>query len=99
WRWSQLEAGYMSAPDTAQNSSEDPLAQGAVIHVVLIGYRPICPFPAQSSAHGNDLGGAEGVVSVHDGGLAAVAQANKTARIAWAGGMTRGTVYTVPEAA
>ena len=35
--------------------------------VALIGGRPICPFPSLFSAHGNDLGGAEGVVSVHDG--------------------------------
>ncbi|MEI4489002.1 hypothetical protein V8J36_22750, partial [Frigidibacter sp. MR17.14] len=34
--------------------------------VALIGRRPIFPFPALSSAHGSDLGGAEGVVSVHE---------------------------------
>lgn len=56
----------MSAPDSAPKCFENPLAQGAVIHVAQISVRAEGPLSRGLSGDGLDLGPAEGREAVHD---------------------------------
>lgn len=57
----------MSAPDTAPNCSQNPLAQGAVIHVAQITVGSDGPLSRCLSGDSLGLGPAEGPEAVHDG--------------------------------
>ena len=61
------EAGYMSAPDNAQNCFRTPRAHGAVIHVAQIACLPRFPFPRTDLSHGLCDRDAERGVAVQNG--------------------------------